>query len=90
MDKILILGGTHFIGRNLIEKLLETNIYDITLFNRQKTSPDLFPDLKKIKGDRETDDINKVWPSCNAGFDYYQEKMLISKYNENLKPKAFD
>lgn len=60
MDKILILGGSHFIGRNLIEKLLEINTYDITLFNRQKTSPDLFPDLKKIKGDRETDDINKV------------------------------
>ena len=60
MDKILILGGTHFIGRNLIEKLLEINTYDITLFNRQKTSPDLYPDLKKIKGDRETDDINKV------------------------------
>ncbi len=60
MDKILILGGTHFIGRNLIEKLLEINTFDITLFNRQKTSPDLFPQLKTIKGDRETDDINKV------------------------------
>jgi 2'-hydroxyisoflavone reductase len=67
MNKILILGGTHFIGRNLIEKLLEINTYDITLFNRQKTSPDLFPDLKKIKGDRETDDINKV---ANTDWDF--------------------
>jgi 2'-hydroxyisoflavone reductase len=67
MDKILILGGTHFIGRNLIEKLLEINTYDITLFNRQKTSPDLFPDLKKIRGDRETDDINKV---TNTDWDF--------------------
>jgi 2'-hydroxyisoflavone reductase len=60
MDKILILGGTHFIGRNLVEKLLEIEAYDITLFNRQKTFPELFPELKKIKGDRETDDINKI------------------------------
>ncbi len=60
MDKILVLGGTHFIGRNLIERLLETGACDITLFNRQRTSPALFPELKKIKGDRETDDINKI------------------------------
>lgn len=67
MDKILILGGTHFIGRNLIEKLLEVNAFDITLFNRQKTSPDLFPELKKIKGVRETGDINKV---TNTDWDF--------------------
>ncbi|MFZ1787988.1 MAG: SDR family oxidoreductase [Saprospiraceae bacterium] len=67
MDKILIIGGTHFIGRNLTEKLSEIGVYDITLFNRQKTSPDLFPEIKKIKGDRETDDINKVF---NTDWDF--------------------
>jgi nucleoside-diphosphate-sugar epimerase len=94
MDKILILGGTHFLGRNLIEKLLENNTYDITLFNRQKTSPDLFPDLKKIKGDRSFDQSIKDtikyydhlnWPVCHAGLSYHKEKMLISKYKDIMK-----
>jgi 2'-hydroxyisoflavone reductase len=60
MKKILILGGTQFIGRNLVERLLGINKFDITLFNRQKTQVDLFPEIKKIKGDRETDDIKKI------------------------------
>lgn len=57
---ILILGGTNFIGRNLVDKLLDLNEYEITLFNRQQTQSDLFPSIKKIKGDRETDDVNQI------------------------------
>jgi 2'-hydroxyisoflavone reductase len=59
MKKILILGGTKFIGRNLVEQLLSLNKYDITLFNRQKTDSTLFTELKLLKGDRETDDVNQ-------------------------------
>jgi len=53
MKKILIIGGTQFVGRNLIEHLIELGTYDITLFNRGITNPDLFPEIKKIKGDRK-------------------------------------
>ena len=60
MKKTLILGGTQFIGRNLVERLQATDEYDITLFNRQKTQDNLFPDIKKITGDRETDDIKQI------------------------------
>ena len=60
MKKILILGGTQFIGRCLVETLLEEGTYDITLFNRQKTSPGLFSSVNKIKGDRQTEDIEKI------------------------------
>jgi 2'-hydroxyisoflavone reductase len=60
MKKILILGGTQFIGRNLVEQLQVTRNYEITLFNRQQTNSNLFPDIKKIKGDRETDDIKQL------------------------------
>ncbi|WP_430411597.1 NAD-dependent epimerase/dehydratase family protein [Kordia sp.] len=60
MKKILILGGTQFIGRTLVAQLLKLNKFDITLFNRQKTQADLFPTVKKIKGDRETNDIRKI------------------------------
>jgi len=60
MKKILIIGGTQFVGRNLVEQMLQLNKYDITLFNRGKTNPDLFPEVKRITGDRYTSDLNKA------------------------------
>lgn len=60
MKKILIIGGTQFVGRNLVEQLLLLNKYDITLFNRGKTNPDLFPEVKRITGDRNTTDLYKA------------------------------
>ncbi|MFK7969061.1 MAG: NAD-dependent epimerase/dehydratase family protein [Bacteroidia bacterium] len=59
-QKILILGGTQFIGRTLVEQLLEDARYEVTLFNRQKTAAALFPQCKAIKGDRLTDDIRQI------------------------------
>jgi 2'-hydroxyisoflavone reductase len=61
MKSILVLGGTRFIGRVFIEKIIKDQLpYQITLFNRGKTNEDLFPDLNKIVGDRETDDIEQL------------------------------
>lgn len=60
MKKILILGGTQFVGRNLIEQLIKIDSYDITIFNRQQTQGKLFPQINKIKGDRDTDDIKQI------------------------------
>lgn len=60
MKQILILGGTNFIGRNLVEKLLELKEFELTLFNRQVTHTGLFPKLHKIKGDRNTADIDQI------------------------------
>lgn len=60
MKKVLVLGGTNFIGRTLVEQLIELGDYEITLFNRQLNNSTLFPELNKIKGDRETDDIKQI------------------------------
>lgn len=48
---ILILGGTVFLGRQLVRIALERN-HNVTLFNRGIRNPDLFPDIEKLKGDR--------------------------------------
>lgn len=48
---LLILGGTAFLGPQLVEAA-RTRGYTITLFNRGKTNPQLFPDLEKLRGDR--------------------------------------
>ncbi|MEZ4883152.1 MAG: NAD-dependent epimerase/dehydratase family protein [Chitinophagales bacterium] len=60
MKKILIFGGTQFIGRRLVELLLENGQYELTLFNRGKSMPNLFPNVKKILGNRRTEDINQL------------------------------
>jgi 2'-hydroxyisoflavone reductase len=61
MKSILILGGTRFIGRVFIEKLLTEELpYKITIFNRGQTNSNLFPEIEQITGDRETEDIEKL------------------------------
>lgn len=52
--KILIIGGTKFLGRSLVEIALAKG-HEITLFNRGKTNPDLFPEVECLKGDRDSD-----------------------------------
>ncbi len=49
--KILILGGTQFIGVHITQLALERG-HRVTLFNRGKTHPGLFPQVEKLRGDR--------------------------------------
>ncbi|WP_437678707.1 NAD-dependent epimerase/dehydratase family protein [Sorangium sp. So ce131] len=49
---LLILGGTSFLGPALVEAA-KARGYTITLFNRGKTRPHLFPDIEKLHGDRD-------------------------------------
>ena len=60
MEKVLILGGTKFVGRLLVEALIQDSAFEVYLFNRGETNPDLFPTAIKIIGNRETDDIKKI------------------------------
>lgn len=50
--KILVLGGTFFVGPAIVNAALQNN-HSVTLFNRGITNPTLFPTLDLIKGDRE-------------------------------------
>ena len=49
--KILVLGGTKFLGRAAVEAALERG-HDLTLLNRGETNPELFPEVEKLHGDR--------------------------------------
>jgi 2'-hydroxyisoflavone reductase len=52
--KILIIGGTRFLGRHLVDACLARG-HEVTLFNRGKSNPELFGAIKNIRGDREKD-----------------------------------
>jgi 2'-hydroxyisoflavone reductase len=51
---ILILGGTRFIGVEMTALALKRG-HKVTFFNRGKTNSDLFPEIERIKGDRNGD-----------------------------------
>jgi 2'-hydroxyisoflavone reductase len=51
---LLILGGTIFLGRHLVEAALARD-HAVTLFNRGQHNADLFPAVEKLRGDRNGD-----------------------------------
>lgn len=50
--RILILGGTGFIGPHMVRDALGRG-HEVELFNRGRTNDDLFPNLKTYIGDRD-------------------------------------
>jgi 2'-hydroxyisoflavone reductase len=52
--RILVLGGTGFAGPPLVRAAVAAG-HQVTLFNRGKTNPGLFPEVETILGDRMKD-----------------------------------
>lgn len=50
--RILVLGGTGFIGPHMVREALRRG-HEVELFNRGRTNDELFPDLKRYVGDRD-------------------------------------
>ena len=75
--RILMLGGTNFVGPHLVQAALGRG-HQVTLFNRGRTNPHLFPEVEKLRGDRYPDrgegpgalDTSRTW---DAVIDTWQE-----------------
>jgi len=65
---ILILGGTRFLGRALVESAFARG-HRVTLFHRGRTAPELFPGIERILGDREHDLDRLSGRRWDAAFD---------------------
>ncbi len=52
--KLLILGGTAFVGRHIVEAARARG-HEVTIFHRGKTNKHVFPDVEKIIGERDSD-----------------------------------
>ena len=70
--RLLVLGGTGFIGPHEISYALARG-HAVTMFNRGKTAPDMFPDVENLIGDRdgELDALKgREWDAVidNSGF----------------------
>ncbi len=52
--RVLVLGGTQFLGRHVVEAALARG-HELTLFNRGQTRVELFPGVERRVGDRDGD-----------------------------------
>jgi len=50
--KLLVLGGTKFLGRRVAEAALERR-HEVTIFHRGETNPGLYPEVEELCGDRD-------------------------------------
>ncbi len=85
--KILIIGGTRFLGRHLVNSARARG-HEVTLFNRGLTNPDLFRTVDTISGDREKDldQLSGQWDAVIDTCGYFPRVVRMSA--EALKDKV--
>ncbi|MCI0432044.1 MAG: NAD-dependent epimerase/dehydratase family protein [Gemmatimonadetes bacterium] len=57
--RLLILGGTGFIGPFMVRYALERG-HDVTIFNRGRTAPGMFEGVEELTGDRAAGEIGAL------------------------------
>lgn len=90
--KVLILGGTRFLGRALVEEALKRG-HEVTLFNRG-TNQDVFPEVEQLIGNRDSDVsvlANRKWDVVmdTCGFAPHQIKKIAAVLGDNIEHYTF-
>ena len=86
--KVLILGGTGFIGPHFVKALLDGG-HTITLFNRGKRDPEAHPGVEQLLGDRDgklETLANRSWDVVIDNSGYYPR--VVRQSAELLKPRV--
>ncbi|MBL8059243.1 MAG: hypothetical protein JNK63_00840 [Chthonomonas sp.] len=77
---LLILGGTKFVGRHLAEAALDRG-WNVTLFHRGQTNPDILPDATHLNGDR-LEDLSALagreWDFCADTCAYFPRAIRLA------------
>jgi 2'-hydroxyisoflavone reductase len=82
--RILVLGGTRFVGRALVDAALGRGD-TVTLFNRGKTNPALYPGVETVTGDRTVD----LTPLDGREFDAVMDVACYDPAVAQLSAEAF-
>lgn len=91
--RILILGGTGFIGPHQVAVARDRG-HAITLFNRGRSNPGLFPDIETLLGDRNGDLASlegREWDVVidNSGFEPEQVRLSAELLRESVGQYLF-
>ena len=91
--RVLILGGTGFIGPHFVE-VLRAHGHKITLFNRGRRNPCLFPDVEALTGDRngQIDALkNRDWDVVidNSGYRPREVKLTADLLKDHVQQYIF-
>jgi nucleoside-diphosphate-sugar epimerase len=82
--RILVLGGTRFAGRAIVETALGRGD-TVTMFNRGKSNPGLFPGVETVTGDRTAD----LSPLDGREFDAVIDVACYAPETARLSAEAF-
>jgi 2'-hydroxyisoflavone reductase len=82
--RILVLGGTRFAGRAIVETALGRGD-TVTMFNRGKSNPGLFPGVETVIGDRTVD----LSPLDGREFDAVIDVACYAPESARLSAEAF-
>ncbi|MEJ0087357.1 MAG: NAD-dependent epimerase/dehydratase family protein [Pseudomonadota bacterium] len=91
--KVLILGGTGFIGPHFVRVLTEAG-HTVTLFNRGKRDPEAKPGVEQLLGDRngQVDALKgRDWDVCidNSGYKPSQVRLTAELLQPHIKHYIF-
>src|SRR5947209_6533183 len=84
---LLVLGGTVFVGRHLVEAARARG-HRVTLFNRGRQNADLFPEAEKLRGDRDGDLSALVGRRWDAAIDVAGRVPRIVRQSAQLLAEA--
>lgn len=79
--KVLVLGGTAFLGPAFIDAALERG-HEVAMFNRGRTRPNLYPELEKFHGNRD--------PKLRAAADDESSPLGLTELEEAVKSRRWD
>lgn len=83
--RILVLGGTAFVGRAVVESALQSGA-EVTLFSRGVTGAELFPGVPRLIGDRDTGDYSAL----SAATERWDAVVDVSGYVARHVTEAMD
>ncbi|MGH7555707.1 MAG: NAD-dependent epimerase/dehydratase family protein [Longimicrobiales bacterium] len=91
--RVLILGGTGFIGPHQVRYVRERG-HTLTLFNRGQSNPGMFPDVEQLRGDRNGDLKaleGRQWDAVidNSGFEPQQVRDSARLLERNVSRYLF-
>lgn len=94
--KVLVLGGTQFVGRHIVETLVAVG-HSVSVLNRGRSADDLPAQIERIRGDRDEglagleSLTGRTWDVCVdvSGYTVRQVRSSVEKLHRSVRRYVF-